>query len=459
MGLTLIRKSNGEVRGRKPKIALVLAGGAFTGGAFKIGGLKALDDFLVGRKLVDLDLYVGLSAGALLSAPLAAGLTPDEMMEVLDGSSVRCDPLRPGDVYSPNVREFLGRPLQNTARFAAWFPRLAVDFAKGAPRLPKTFHSALGELLRSPDTRHLERLFVRLGRDVAPSRPLPKLSDGVPTALFSNAPLEAWLRRNLAQIGAPNDFAALARQRGSRLYVAACNLDTAERTLFGVGEHEGATISEAVQASTALPILYQPVRLNGVDYVDGAVRNTANIAVAIDKGADLVICYNPFRPIWNARRPDGGEDGADEGTLPVRRDDHPRITDQGLKGVLNQSFRTLLQSRLVLGLDGYRNHATFQGDIVVLEPKQYDMEFFGLNPLAYWERDAAMRHGFESVRHTIEQNFDVLEDVFARYGLKMSQAVASRRAAEVVRDRQWSVAANEPPSERRFGRKRRALRD
>ena len=40
-----------------------------------------------------------------------------------------------------------------------------------------------------------------------------------------------------------------------------------------------------------------PARINGVDYVDGGVRHTANIDVAIEQGADLIICYNPFRPV------------------------------------------------------------------------------------------------------------------------------------------------------------------
>ena len=39
VGLTLIRKSAGRPPRRNPKVALVLAGGAVSGGAFKVGGL------------------------------------------------------------------------------------------------------------------------------------------------------------------------------------------------------------------------------------------------------------------------------------------------------------------------------------------------------------------------------------------------------------------------------------
>ena len=85
MGLTIVHKSDLAARKRNPRIALVLAGGAVTGGAYKLGGLKALDDFLVNRKTTDFDIYVGLSAGSFLAAPLAGGVTPAEMLRSLDG--------------------------------------------------------------------------------------------------------------------------------------------------------------------------------------------------------------------------------------------------------------------------------------------------------------------------------------------------------------------------------------
>jgi NTE family protein len=430
VGLTLIRKATKEQRSKRPsKIALVLAGGAVTGGAFKMGGLKALNDFLVGRDIVDFDIYVGLSAGALLSVPLAAGFTPDEMIEVIDGTSKRFDPLLPTDLYTPNGHELVGRPAKLLWDFARWGPSVLIDFLRGLPGLPGTFHDALGELLRSPDYRHVERMALRLRNEVSPRRSFPAISDAIPTGLLTNAPLERWLRRNLEKIDVPNNFQAFANERDNKLYITACELDTAERVIFGADENTTMSISEAVQASTALPIVYKPARIDGIDYIDGGVRSTANIDVAIDKGADLVICYNPFRPIRN--------DPLDE----------RRISDSGLKGVLNQVFRTLLQSRLRLGLDRYRHHEQFNGDIVVLEPKEQDLDYFAMNPMAYWKRDAALRHGYESVRHTIEQNFDELDDVLTSHGLRMSQAVASRRAAEVVRERGWNVPANQPLSE------------
>ena len=190
--------------------------------------------------------------------------------------------------------------------------------------------------------------------------------------------------------------------------------------IFGSDENCELTISQAVQASTALPIFYKPARINGVDYVDGGVRHTANIDIAIEKGADLIICYNPFRPFLN--RVD--EEGA-------RKDyfaDGRYLADRGLKVVINQVFRTLLHSRLKLGIQRYLSDDRFQGDIVLLEPRERDANYFATNPLAFWKRADAVEHGFESVRTTIEQNFEQLESVFQRYGLHMDRTAARRRA-------------------------------
>src|SRR5215472_13603768 len=110
MGLTIVHKSDLTARKRNPRVALVLAGGAVTGGAYKLGGLKALDDFLVNRKTTDFDIYVGLSAGSFLAAPLASSVTPPEMLRSLEGVSEDFTYLSPFDFYKLNLGEFVRKP-------------------------------------------------------------------------------------------------------------------------------------------------------------------------------------------------------------------------------------------------------------------------------------------------------------------------------------------------------------
>lgn len=444
MGLTLIRKSDGARRKRNPKVALVLAGGAVSGGAFKVGGLKALDDYLVGRRIVDLDCYVGLSAGSILAVSLASGITPDEMVKVLEGTSARFSQLTPMHFYNPNVREFVERPLKFGYDLLTYVPGVAWELVKGVPELPGVIAPLVRDFAREPTYARAEAVAMALITHVSPSREIPALTNHIPTGLFDNSSLERWLRGNLQNIRLPNEFRAFEQRRGRKLYVAACDVDTAERVLFGSDENDDVTISQAVQASTALPLFYRPPRINGVDYMDGGIRNTANIDVAIEKGADLVICYNPFRPFLN--RIDDEEGGSHY--FAAGR----YLSDRGLKVYINQVFRTLLHSRLKLGLQRYLADERFQGDIVLLEPREHDAEFFGMNPLAFWKRADAIRQGFESVRVTIEQNFDQLSEVLGRYGLSMDRKVARRRAARMRSRRGWKVSEEEPPSEDGSGR-------
>ena len=71
MGLTLIQRSSGHPPPRNPKIALVLAGGAVSGGAFKVGGLKALDKGSASQaqqEIVDLTERIRTATGHLIAA-------------------------------------------------------------------------------------------------------------------------------------------------------------------------------------------------------------------------------------------------------------------------------------------------------------------------------------------------------------------------------------------------------
>jgi predicted acylesterase/phospholipase RssA len=405
VGLTLIQRSQGRRIPRHPKIALVLAGGAISGGAFKVGGLKAFDEFLVGRKSTDFDLYVGLSAGAFLATSLAAGIAPDEMIATLEGTSSRFSQLRPIDFYRPNLREFASRPALFAGRIAMYLPGLLLDLVSLLPELPVRVGPTFRRFFDEPTYTHLESFLLELFAEVSPKREFPGIGSLVPAGLFDNAPLESWLAANMTAIGMPNDFAELYRESGKRLYLTATNLDTAERVVFGPDDDHGLTISQAVQASSALPGFFRPARIHGVDYVDGGVRRTANIDVAIEQGADLVICYNPFRPFLN----------------PVVREGSNRmhyLSDRGLRTVLNQVLRTMLHTRLALGLRAYLHDESFRGDIVVIEPREADEAFFDLNPLAFWKRADAVAHGFESVRRTLLDHADVLGPLLGRYGLE-----------------------------------------
>jgi len=282
MGLTIVHKSDLSARKKNPRVALVLAGGAVTGGAYKLGGLKALDDFLVNRKTTDFDIYVGLSAGAFLAAPLAGGVTPPEMLRSLDGTSEDFTYLSPLDFYNPNLAEFARKPIEFLIDLITYVPNAVYDFLTQTPNLVRTLQEPLAQARRRPTLANLIECVRPIVDAVGSAREFPFPLAYLPSGLFDNAPLEKYLRYNIDRRGMTNDFRVLYRLRQVELYIVAMNLDTAERVVFGHDEDTSVTISEAVQASTALPGFYKPARIKGVDYVDGGVRRTANLDVAIE---------------------------------------------------------------------------------------------------------------------------------------------------------------------------------
>src|SRR5919106_1438527 len=99
-------------RRRHSKSALVLGGGGFTGGVYEIGALRAFDLLAVNRTVNEFDVYVGTSAGSFIASMLANGVTPEEMMRVLNKrlpSPIR--EMDQGTLLRPNYRGFASSAL------------------------------------------------------------------------------------------------------------------------------------------------------------------------------------------------------------------------------------------------------------------------------------------------------------------------------------------------------------
>jgi len=387
-----------------PRIGLVLAGGAISGGAFKLGGLIALNTYLDNRKVTDLDVYVGVSAGAFLAAPLSAGVPPEELMRSIQGRSSIITQFRPWHFYYPNFSEFVSRPAE-LARDAAFFlPGMGKALLRSMRA--RKYRRALRKLLVDPSYPALERLMAPVIQEVLGSNALGHTGlSYVPSGIFDNSQIEAFIRHNLRRNRLPNNFTLLNLERKNSLYIAATNLNTAQRALFGYDEDTSATISEAVQASSAIPGFFRPVNIGDQEYVDGGVRRTANISTCAEKGADLIICYNPFRPYANHF--DGHPDG-----------NFRSMARMGPGVILDQIFRTLLHSRLQLGVQRLALDPKFKGDLMLIEPTETDSRMFNISPVAFWKRAAAAEAGYLSVKSTLERHHARLTRLFDDHGVK-----------------------------------------
>lgn len=366
---------------RAPRIALALAGGGPLGAIYEIGALCALEESLDGLDFTALDHYVGVSAGGFIAAGLANGLTPRELCAAFieDGGAGRTV-FDPAWLMVPAYREFLQR--------ARRLPALAVSAAWAAT------------WKRAPFTQVLERL-----------------GPVIPTGLLSNDAIHTQLQRIFEQPGRTNDF----RQLRTRLTLVATDLDTGEATPFGRPGWEHVPISLAVQASAALPGLFPPVEIAGSCYVDGALKKTMHASVALEEGVDLLLCLNPLVPFQPGPR-------------------LPRVIEGGLPAVLAQTFRTMIHSRLELGMKHYAR-AWPGTDIVLLEPAQDDPALYQANTFSYRRRRELAEHAYQQTRAWLAAQARPLAAKLARHGVRLRTTVLAdptRRLVPATRAQRWN---------------------
>jgi NTE family protein len=366
-------------RKRPSKTALVLGGGGFTGGVYEIGALRALDLLAVNSTVNNFDIYVGTSAGSFVAGMLANGVTPDEMMQVLNERvPSELEDLDLDKVLKPNYSGFVQK----------------------ATALP--FRGL--ELLRS---------LARIG-DVSAIDLGVALAEALPSGLYSGSGVGDYVEGVLTDGGRSNDFRLLDKE----LYITATDLDTTERIVFGEKSWSDVPISKAVQCSTALPIIYKPVDLKGRHLVDGGIRSTTNVDIAVERGAKFIVVVNPIVPYVNDF----------EKTIPTMFGTKVRrVVDMGMPAIGNQVFRILSHARLHQAVEQWQEK--YPGvDIVLVEPEADDELMFGTPIMDYSRRLRIARHGFESVTAMLARDYERFEEVAKRHGLEIS----GRRVKRVV---------------------------
>ena len=91
----------------RAKIGLALAGGGPEGSIYEIGAVRALDECIEGIDLNDLDIYVGVSAGAFITACLANNLSTAQMCRAIVKPEPGEHPIVPETFMYPAVGRFL----------------------------------------------------------------------------------------------------------------------------------------------------------------------------------------------------------------------------------------------------------------------------------------------------------------------------------------------------------------
>src|SRR3954464_11541434 len=385
--------AKGKRRARHSKTARVLGGGGFTGGVYEIGALRALDLLSVNRTVNQFDVYVGTSAGAFVAAMAANGVTPEEMMRVVNRNVP--SPLRDIDV---------GTLLRLNL----------VEFARKGVALPwqlaKLGRDLVGQL------GAISAMDVVLG-----------LAEALPSGLYSGAGIEQYLRKVLSEGERTDDFRLLERE----LYLVATDLDTCERIVFGANDWDDVPISTAVRASTALPMVYKPVKVRDRELVDGGIVSTTNLDIAVEAGAKFIIVVNPLVPYVN----DFSERVS---TVFGSRPRH--VSDMGLPQIGYQAFKLMAYQRLHEMAKQWEER--YPGvDILLIEPEPDDELMFQTSIMNFTKRVDIARHGFQSVTLKLAEDYERFHDVCERHGIEISatrvRKVVKHFAAEQEKTRAW----------------------
>jgi NTE family protein len=271
------------------KTALLLSGGGARG-AYQVGALRALRELLDGHRSLPFPILVGASAGSITNAFLGAHADdfPMAVRKLVDF----WEGLRPEDVFSTDTRTLAHVGL-------SW----AVDLSLGS--------------------------WIGTGRG---------------RSLLVSDPLRRLLRERL-------DMAALGRAIEHGLLRGFAVTTTSYRTGLAVTFFDGTASIEPwvrstrlgirqhltidhVMASSAIPLFFPAVSIDGTYYADGCIRLNAPLSPAIHMGADRILAIGVRYP----RAPDPASSSP-----PAQNDRYPTAADTaGL--LLNALFLEALES-------------------------------------------------------------------------------------------------------------------
>jgi predicted acylesterase/phospholipase RssA len=325
----------------KKRIALVLSGGGIKAAAFHLGVCLALREKgfqFAGGSAEDVHMkyeddkltfkvYVGSSAGAVISTFLASGYSIEAII----------------DAFERGAATDLNRMTQRRKVYARLKPISYRDmFALNGGN----FLSVVPNFLRRSSimTGGLEAL-IKNGFKI--------------NGLFTTKGIERYLRTHVVK---ENTFNSL----GVDLFIVGTQLNHSRKVIFGnfpetrkdrnIKYANFATISEAVAASAALPPVFAPYGIRNekgkeIYFFDGEIRETLSTHVAADAGADLVISSYSVQPYHYT--PEMGS---------LHNYGIPVIINQALYQVIEQKIAKHIEhqqhiSAIMSAIDGYFKQA------------------------------------------------------------------------------------------------------
>lgn len=218
-----------------PNLVIVLSAGGPVAWMFHLGVLAGIESS--GYRLTDAH-FIGTSAGSAVAASVKSGAALDDVRQAILAP--------PGD---GDRREIINT-LRETRRQLS--DRKIIDRVR--PLSPRFLRAALPG-----------------GRGVAMA-----LAGALPSGFFPTDPLNT-----LPELVGTDTWP-------DGLWIPAVDAADGNVMVFGRDASE-ASVSSAVEASSAVPGMFQPKQLDGREFIDGAVSSSTHAALAAEVAPDLVV--------------------------------------------------------------------------------------------------------------------------------------------------------------------------
>ena len=345
------------------------------GAAYEIGCLSALDRlFAEDFSAREFDIYIGVSAGAVIAALIASRIEPAALFRAVVRNENNVFNWRRKDIYRFDARQTLASTL---------------DVVRNLYRI-----------LRSYRQNRLGLSFSDLVYIV---------QEQFPAGLFSLDPLRNYLCRSFRKEGVIDDFRRMERE----LFIPAYDLDRGTRVVFGSEGYRDMHICQAITASCAIPYFFQPQRVGDSFYVDGSTGRVTHLDIAIERGAELIVVVNPRVPMDN---------DMESSCLPsLSYGRCSSIAELGINYAWEQARRIENKQKLDLAIANYRlTHPDL--DILLVEPGRDESLLFFQSPMSNQARNMVMNYGYNLTLSHLRSNYPAFREAFARAGIATSSA-------------------------------------
>lgn len=283
-------------------VGIVLGAGGPLGWAYHLGVIAGVRE-AIGREPANADRIVGTSAGGAIAATLLTGSSTEEALELITTPPSGDD-----------------RERMRAARVSA---------ARNPLRALRPLAPGL-----APRVRQVGLTTALVGL--------------LPTGLFPTV----FLRRFGADVPWPD-----------QLWIPSVRVDDGKVVVFG-RDPIAATLGDAVEATSAVPGLFQPKVIDGSRYVDGAVASSTHADTLVPEGHDIVLISAPMT------RPGRG---------PIKVQARRRLANEIDALTKNGHTRTLTLSpdeKILAAAEGFPRSGPDQGSDIVAAAKAQTVAAF-----------------------------------------------------------------------------------